>query len=339
MLKAAAWRLFLLHLFLKAALPKTASSPGMKYWISCLTSIFLVPSFLCSDFPAFDWYYLTPKVSCLNGRFMLTSLNPSFAGTNGNTRGQLTVGSENGFSGRSVSAATDFYLPKTGGGVFMNCYSASARRTFGGPSPAATTNRLEAGYAQHILPAGGRMTLIPSLSVSFYELGFDGSAQGSGFPEFPPAASQSFRLRTGFLLRHGHFYAGASASQLIYGSGFQVDDRAPAITIHTSWNAYVSKRTMVNFFFSAVSDGYATSMRIGAGAVLWKYLFVDFAAREEAGILAVGFRHPLLTVALSIDGAYMKSAKAVFSGRTELGVSYTLRNRENRDKLVDFEQW
>jgi len=289
----------------------------------------------------------------LNSNQSLLCLNPSFAGSNGGFRNQVSFRNQwPNLSGRVITFlnSADVYLSPAKAGIGASViYDEMWLGVY-------TSSLYSLSYAQHLLFYGGKLKLIPSLQMSYGHRKLDVSQMNIGVelsdprhgylwdPTGPGPVYEKtyFDVSAGFLINYQEkLFVGASFFHLNQADvGFAGAQGLPhKVNLHTSYNMECNKNLRLQFFalMNVQQDFYTT--RLAVNALLYDHLITGLACSNyESAILSAGYRNPLFTFLLGYDLTISKLAGNTV-GSWEMHASYNLRSKELRRSVTSFETW
>jgi type IX secretion system PorP/SprF family membrane protein len=282
------------------------------------------------------------EFSVTNTNQSLLSLNPSFAGSNGFIRNQLSIGSQ--WTKRSQVAGFynntfDMYLKPIKAGIAVagqvaNFYQGTIRDYAVGVT-----------YAQYFAFSDGKNKLVPSVQAFYRHLSLDYTALHlDDFKHSPPNGSGEkcnyLDLNAGFLYSHAdRLFVGGS----IYHLNSPVPDIAlkykisPLYSINGSYNFLLGESSLLQVMYVYTKQESSYNSRLGANLLLAKHLLLG-AGYGSRDILYSNIGCRDSTYAISIGYAVSLSgfSKQTYSG-WEVHFSYNLRSKGRRSELISFE--
>lgn len=294
------------------------------YYFLVVLSLFLQNSF------AQDQIFLNPNQA-------LVSLNPSFAGSNGGIRNQSTFSNYkySNFSYSSFYNGFDAYVKKLDAGIALsylgNFFSGNLSRQ----------QQLSVSYAQHFSITNSALKITPSLQVNYINSYANMDYYNWGQPPLAfVSVRQSVGVSSGVLLNYKGFYAGASVFNINRPDvgNFGSSKLPLRYSFHASYNMVVSENLLLNIVTRLNFQQYYQMGQIGFSALAYKHLVMSLNySTGEIAFANVGYRHKYFAVTAGF--AFSVSRLAPNSKYLEFGLSYTLRNKEQRKTLTDFEKW
>lgn len=297
-------------------------------------------SFFLKNGFAQDQIFLNPNQS-------LVSLNPSFAGSNGGIRNQFSyLNMWPKLDGQYVffSNTMDGYVKKIKAGIAL---TASGSRQF----ELLKSNEISLAYAQHLFLMKGKLKVIPSVQIAYSDNRVSGLTSGGFFgpfsggyyiPSVPPSTQKNVMdISTGLLINYGNFYAGASVFHLnrpdvgLYG----VYRLASRTNVHISYNWRASSQLLLNFKLQYSNQNSFSHMSFNTNALIYKHLIVGASyGISDFVFTTIGYRSSFFSISLGTARTISKLSSNT-ANSYELNLSYTLRNKEERKTLADFERW
>lgn len=272
----------------------------------------------------------------------LLYLNPSFAGSNGGLRNQMayTRLKINSIKSFAFYNGLDYYLNKMHGGVALS-YMTNI------PDKLTKHRELNLIYAQHFSLYSGKLKIIPSLQASYVDdvnaSKVFTNADSIRITVISPWSSERVKkvdFSTGLVINYKTFYAGISVFHI---NGFDLDagkisDLNTRYCFHTSYNMHLHKNLLVNLMIRVYSQNQYYSLETTLNAVFRKHWIVSANnALDKRIFTSIGYRHNFFTATAGYSIPLRKFV-GVFK-LVEFGLSYNLRNKEQRKKLVDIERW
>lgn len=282
----------------------------------------------------------------------LVYLNPSFAGSNGGIRNQLSYRNQwPNMSGTYFTYLNSFdaYIKPIKGGVsFSAMMDDQARGTL-------KTSGLGIAYSQHLSFLDGKLKIIPSLQASYRtkkldltKLNFGDMIDARrGFvwiqPMQEPSQTKScFDFSSGLLANYKNFYLGTSVFHINQpDEGLLGTSKLPyRLSIHSSYNLHLSEKTLINFFVNYQKQQYFEYLNLSINALLFKHFILGagFKSYYSATNIIMGYRNNFYVVSLGYDIS-LSDLSGNTAGLWELMASFNLRNKEQRKILTDFERW
>jgi type IX secretion system PorP/SprF family membrane protein len=286
----------------------------------------------------------------LNSNQSLLATNPSYAGSNGGVRNQLSY--RNQFprmAGNFITLQNSFdtYVRKLKGGVgvtFMH-------DDIGGG--AFRTNVLSLAYARHFTLCG-HMKLIPSLQVSYGE-------KQINFLSVSPAANPPQRwgfvwgeqLPSTNLKRYADLSAGliaqlcertmigASVSHITQPDvGVFGPSPLPARVIaHASYDLPETRLGELQFMYRVLAQGKFQEHMVSMNALVSDHLLATAGWRSsDAAFFSIGYRNDYLSVLVGYDYTYSRLASKG-SGSWEAHSGFYLRKHSDEQKKAPFESY
>ncbi|MBL7912372.1 MAG: PorP/SprF family type IX secretion system membrane protein [Bacteroidia bacterium] len=277
-------------------------------------------------------------------------LNPSFAGSNGGIRNQFTYRNQwPNTSGNYVTFVNslDFYLPKVKGGIsVLALHDDQAHGTL-------KTEKLSLGYAQQLSLFDGKLKLIPSLQLSYFEKNLDtrklnfGSyinpRRGFAWSPYtiPNTKKQNIDFSAGLLSNYKNFYLGTAIFHINQpDEGLLGVSKLPyRLLIHSSYNLHVSEKTVFNLFARFEKQQNFEGLSLNMKALLFKHLILGAGCTSDnLANFNFGYRNNFFVVSLGYDMSKFRLLDN-YTGSWEFMASFNLRNKEQRKTLTDFEKW
>ncbi len=287
-----------------------------------------------------------------NTQQSLVYLNPSFAGSNGGIRNQLSYRNQwPNLSGTYVTYLNcfDAYIKPIKGGVsFSAMMDDQARGTL-------ITNGLSISYAQHIYLFDDKLKIIPSIQGSYFRVSLDKTKLNFGDPinsrrcfvwsqptQAPSQTKNYFDFSSGISANYKNLYLGTSVFHINQpDEGLFGTSKLPyRLSIHSSYNLHLSEKTLINFFVNYQKQQCFEYLNLSINALLFKHLIIGsgFKSNYSAANFNAGYRNNYFVLSYSYDIDISKLSGNT-AGSWEFMASFNLRNKEQRKTLTDFERW
>lgn len=307
-------------------------------------SIYFSWSFLAISLTAF-----AQDVTFFSSNQPLTSINPSFAGSNGLLRVQTSYQQESyrysNYSDVVFFGGADGYIKRLNAGVGLSVISQS---DIGG---IYKTTQVNAIYAQHFSLMDNKLKIIPSFQVTYGEKRVDlshftfgnmGSTSVWGYTE-PKGRKDYFDGSAGLLVNYKNFYGGATVFHLNQPDiNLAGTSKLPArFSAYTSYNLHVSERTLINFSARLEAQHAYNYAQLAVNAVLFKHLIAGVGYTPDGYhplLICLGYRNNFMSASMSYQGDF-PTLHGQLPGRAGVNLSYNLRNKEQRKQLTNFESW
>jgi type IX secretion system PorP/SprF family membrane protein len=283
----------------------------------------------------------------------LVYLNPSFAGSNGGIRNQLSYRDQwPNLSGTYFTYLNSFdaYIKPLNGAIAVSVLHDNVLHG------QLKTNVLNLVYAQHFSLLEGKLKIIPSLQASYFRLTLDNTKLNFGdainprrnncFAAQPiaiPSQSKSnFDFSSGLLTNYKNFYFGTSVFHINQpDEGLLGTSKLPyRLSIHSSYNLHLSEKTLINFFVNYQKQDKFDYLHLNVNALFFKHLLVGagFKSSSSACNFNAGYRNNYFVLSLGYDVSLTKLSGNT-AGSWEFMASFNLRNKEQRITLTDLERW
>jgi hypothetical protein len=163
---------------------------------------------------------------------------------------------------------------------------------------------------------------------------------GGAYPSGAGIVRRSIGLSSGLLINYKRFYAGASIFNINQPDiGTIGSYKLPLrYSFHASYNIQAAKNLLLNTVMRLNFQQYYQMGQIGLSAVAYKHLMLGLNySTGEVAFVNLGYRHNYF----AITAGYAFSTNRIMPGFNlfEFGLSYTLRNKEQRKTLTDIERW
>jgi len=285
----------------------------------------------------------------------LINLNPSFAGSNGGLRNQLS------YQNQWPSAPFDNNV------TYLNTFDAYVKPLSAGIAFSALCNNQLKGenkinsysfsYAQHISLKGGDLKIIPSVQFGYgrrlYSPGpttylnsnpaISTGNTGIILTVIPETSEKNYLdFGSGFMITYRNkFYGGFSLNHInqpdIGTSEIEILPRT--FNIHLSYNWSISEKAQLQFFYGHYQQGLSSASQVSVNAVLFQHVMGGIGYGNGDNILFnLGYRHNYFSVVAGY--AITKSILVPVNYTTwELHASFNIRNKDQRKALTSFESW
>ncbi len=293
--------------------------------------IFLVLIF-CNESFAQSPIFLNPNQS-------LVALNPSFAGSNGFVRNQLSFRSF-AYGSTALNNSADIFLRPLQGGLAL---SYTRGDLLGGFIQMNTGNFV---YAQHLSFMEENLKVVPSVQVTY---GYSSSNWwGPAIQPLPQVSTGAYYdSGAGLLVNYKKdLYLGASVLHLNEPMVFEDRGGWPfsyvlhrTFQFHGAYTFHLSDRTLLQAFARHVVQREYRLTQLSANMIIREHLIAGagYLSGDVAQVNA-GYRANLFSIVLGYDLSFSKLAGNT-SGSWELHASFNLRNKENRRSLTGFERF
>jgi type IX secretion system PorP/SprF family membrane protein len=309
----------------------------MKKAISLFFALLLNPSF------AQDVAFLNPNQSII-------LLNPSFAGSNGGFRNQLSYRNRwPALSGNYITYANsaDVYIKRARSGIAVTYQVDDEMRG------TLKTSMLSLAYARHFEFREGDLKIIPSVQGSYGQLSLDRSKLHFGDPIHPrygmfwtsaavlPSANTQFLdLNTAALVSYKNkLYAGAGVKHLTEPDiGLIGPSPLPRrYFLHASYNTTFAEKFPVQLFYHAEAQNQYFNHQLMVNTALFRQILIGAGYQSSSTLqCSLGYRREYFSILLGYDVDVSRLA-----GNTapswELHAAFSLRKSEVRKTFTSFE--
>ena len=283
----------------------------------------------------------------------LVYLNPSFAGSNGGIRNQLSYRDQwPNLSGTYFTYLNSFdaYIKPLKGAIAVSVLHDDASRGL------LKTDVLNLVYAQHFSLFGGKLKIIPSLQASYFRLTLDKTKLNFGVPidprrgifwgpptiAVPSQTKSNFDFSSGILANYKNLYFGTSVFHINEpDEGLLGTSKLPyRLSLHSSYNLHLSEKTLINFFVNYQKQDKFDYLHLNVNTLFFKHLLVGAGFKSSASITNIhaGYRNNNFVLSLGYDVSLTKLSGNT-AGSWEFMASFNLRNKEQRKTLTDLERW
>lgn len=215
------------------------------------------------------------------------------------------------------------------------------------------TEKLSLGYAQQLSLFDGKLKLIPSLQLSYFEKNLDtrklnfGSyinpRRGFAWSPYtiPNTKKQNIDFSAGLLSNYKNFYLGTAIFHINQpDEGLLGVSKLPyRLLIHSSYNLHVSEKTVFNLFARFEKQQNFEGLSLNMKALLFKHLILGAGCTSDnLANFNFGYRNNFFVVSLGYDMSKFRLLDN-YTGSWEFMASFNLRNKEQRKTLTDFEKW
>ncbi len=286
----------------------------------------------------------------INTNQSLVYLNPSFAGSNGYFRNQLSYRNQwPNLSGQFVTYANtfDFYVDAMKGGFAIT--SITDDQSHG----TLKTSSFNFIYAQHLNLR--KLKIIPSLQAGYVMKTLDKTKLNYGdmidfrtkevwenIGIIPKNSIHYIDLSSGLLINYNSFFAGASVLHMNEPLvGLSKEIKLPIRTnFHASYNFINWPRSIFNFSILGIKQQDFYLLRLQLQSLLFKHLILGAGYDNNYGIsFLAGYKHNYFSAQLGYDFGTSKFSGNNSAGSYELHLSFNLRKKSERDSIVTFEKW
>jgi type IX secretion system PorP/SprF family membrane protein len=288
------------------------------------------------------------EMNILQTNQSLVALNPSFAGSNGLLRNQLSCRNQwPNISWNYVRCVNTFdtYLRPIKAGIAVTgdyeTQGAGLMKNTG----------FGVAYAQYIKLKSERAKIIPSVQAIYRQFVIDytgltfGGSPGFIWNSTQPSSAQEKRsyldVNAGLLYTlDDRLFLGVAASHITSPKLDLTYDYnvSPAYSFYGSYNFVLSERCVFQIMFNAAKQNNFSTSRLGANVVLWKHFMAGGSwLSGDAMALNAGYRANTFVFLVGYDLTYGRLA-GNSAGSWEFHASYNLRNKDNRTKLTSFEK-
>jgi len=286
-------------------------------------------------------FFCVLNVSAQDPYFMnvnqsLLALNPSYAGSNGGFRNQIShTLADNGSGIRNNRKAVDFKIHSlnAGLGFVINSY----REGF------ALTN-LELGfiYAQYFPIYGGTHTVVPSVKISHVTR----TVNDPAFGPFSGRSEQTGDISAGFLFNYSKefnfglywFHMNQPGNENTLG---KVESR---YLFHMSYTIQLTKKDMVQIFYRSDIQGTTIKSQVLAHFLLARNLIVNVGLDAKGrGCGGVGFKAGVFSALVGYDASlpdygYIGASNGLQNGNWEIHGALLISNKTTRGTMQPFDK-
>ncbi len=287
----------------------------------------------------------------VNNQQSLVYLNPSFSGSNGGIRNQLTYRNQwPNLSGTYVTLNNSFdaYIKPIKGGISLNLFSDDQARG------ALRTNAFSFVYAPFFSFLENKLKIIPSFQFRYFNKILDRGRLNYGdmidarrglvwlAPGLVPKAKvENYDLSSGLLVNYKNTFFGASVFHMNEpDEGFIGQSKLPyRFNLHASHNYFASENLLLHFYTQYTKQHYFELLKLQTSALLYKHFIVSAGINNHRNLMfGTGYRHHLFCLTLNYDVSFSKLSGNT-AGSWELNASFNLRNKEKRKEIFCFENW
>ncbi len=286
-----------------------------------------------------------------NSNQSLVYLNPSFTGSNGYIRDQVSFRNQwPAISSNYITAANcfDVYVKPMRAGIgIITSYDDQARGTIVWKSIGLT-------YAQYFYSKSKKLKIVPSLQASYIMGSLDKSKLSFGYQvdprrgfywnssEIVPSSNKNnVDISAGLMMNYKKFYVGFAAFHINQPDiGFLGVSKLPCrFSVHASYNFFVKEKNIIQVFARYDQQMNFKYVALKVNALLAKHLMVGTAISSADQInMNLGYRHNLFAISLGYDRWYNTSYLRGLDA-WEVHASLNIRHKENRRELGNFEEW
>jgi type IX secretion system PorP/SprF family membrane protein len=282
---------------------------------------------------------LSQDAMFINSNQSLINLNPSFAGSNGGIRNQLSYRSPHSPSLSYYTCANsfDFYLKPLRGGLALSIVADNFSNGF------LKNTIYGLAYAQHLSFLEGHLKIIPSVQLNY----------GSKTENLEGIISPNSNVP---LITHKSYFSGGAGFLVDYKRDFKVgaylfnvnqpDDglfgysRLPyRMLLHASYTKHLSQTSFVQFFGRYDRQQFYNRIAVNANLLFCKYYIAGLGyVNRDAAAFNLGIRTDIFTLQAGYEITISKLAGNT-AGTWEFHVAFNLRSKELRHELTNFENW
>ena len=287
----------------------------------------------------------------LNTNQSLVYLNPSFAGSNGGVRDQLSYRSQwPGLSSNYVTYLNSFdvYIKPLKAGVAVSVIHDDAGRG------TLKTRQFSITYAQHLSFADGKLKIIPSLQLGGGMKNLDrdnlhfGDMIDSRYgviwndPQFFPNTTKLyFNASGGFLANFKKdLYVGAyvfNFNQPNIGL-LGVSKLPPRLLLHASYNIHLSEQTSLQIFYRYNQQQNIVFNQLSANAIFKNHFIAGVRYLSNyLALVNLGYRWSFFTLMGGYDINFSKYGLG--AGSWEIHTSFSFANKEKFKAKGNFENY
>ncbi len=308
--------------------------------------------------PLFTAIYLLAATSLLsqsvvyeNSNNNLLSLNPSFAGSNGDQRLQLT--SRHQWPYLSLNFVThniayDTYLKSSKSGIGFSFQNDNFAHR------ALLDRRIGVSYSKYFTSKRTGVLIVPSFDVQFIDRSLDvsrlrfgdlidgriGTAYNNRFP-LPTSRKMALAYSAGILIQKNNFIAGFSIRNLnrpdvgMFGSA----RLSTLYNFHFSYTKVLGRNSSLQLFGAQTKQGGFIDRQMRLCAYLNNFLEIGTAFHNyDFYDLIVGFRNSTLAINFTYSARYgvvLAESYDVFN----IGLSYSFGNKNRSNTSLNLETW
>ena len=308
--------------------------------------------------PLFTAIYLLAATSLLsqsvvyeNSNNNLLSLNPSFAGSNGDQRLQLT--SRHQWPNLSHNFVThniayDTYLKSSNSGIGLTFQNDDFAHR------ALLDRRIGVSYSKYFTSKRTGVLIVPSFDVQFIDRSLDvsrlrfgdlidgriGTAYNNRFP-LPSSRKMALAYSAGILIQKNNFIAGFSIRNLnnpdvgMFGSA----RLSTLYNFHFSYTKVLGRNSSLQLFGAQTKQGGFIDRQMRLCAYLNNFLEIGTAFHNyDFYDLIVGFRNSTLAINFTYSARY-GVVRAESYDVFNIGLSYSFGNKNKSNSSLNLETW
>jgi type IX secretion system PorP/SprF family membrane protein len=282
----------------------------------------------------------------LNTNQSLISLNPSFAGSSGGLRDQLSYTDDRSgyYRFATLQNTMDFYVKPLKAGIGLSLVLDDAYMI--------TTGLVQLSYAQH-LQIGAKTRLSPAVSISYgqrnpnegkFLVNEDVDARFSfvwNQQPVMPLPKRYLDAATSILLTHDNLYSVGAAVFHITQPDIGVSGTRPLparLLIHGSYTLEFD-RHLLQFMGLTQFQGRYSLQQLSVQSVLFKhFLFGTGFNTDEMLSVNAGYRNNLFSIVAGYGSTFRKLLGSVGSA-WEVHSAISIKKKELRNPSVSFENW
>jgi type IX secretion system PorP/SprF family membrane protein len=298
--------------------------------------------------------YTAQDATFLNGNQSLVNLNPSFAGSNGGLRNQLSYRNQwPQLTGNIVTYANSFdaYIKPLHGGIAFSALIDDA-----GHGTLKTTD-FNIAYAQHFNFLENKLKIIPSLQFGYSRKSLDVTNLHFGDMIDPragyvwnnrttgPSPNISyFDFGTGLLVQYTKdWIVGVSFSHLNQPKvGLLEGQKLPyRLNLHTSYYIHLNDKSMLQLFYRYQKQGSYSSNQFCLNSIIAKHYILGVGYNTYSGpMFNIGYRNNVLNIQLGYDvGVSKVNPSVVGPGSWEVQLGFSFLKRKDPTENLTFENW
>jgi type IX secretion system PorP/SprF family membrane protein len=297
----------------------------------------------------FDAYSQDPVF--LNTNQSLIYLNPSFAGSNGGIRNQLSYRNQwPGLSSKYITTLNNFdaYIKPLKAGIAISYLHDDIG------SGILKTNVISVSYAQHFNFLKDKLKIIPSVQLSYGQKNLDVNSLTFSNPITPSIISQwnsdgypiaqrnYFNMGAGLLINYKQdLYVGAYIFNVNQPDvGLMGVSKLPyRLSLNASYNIHISEQAHLQFFYRYQQQQSYSMNQLSANMLFADHFITGLGySGNYTPSISFGYRSKYFTVQLGYDATFSKLAGNT-SHAWEMHASFNLRDNTQRKMHTNFENW
>lgn len=287
----------------------------------------------------------------LNTNQSLVYLNPSFAGSNGRIRNQLSYRNQwPGLSSKYITTLNSFdaYIKSLKAGIAISYLHDNIG------SGLLKTNIISVAYAQHLSFLKDKLKIIPSVQLSYGQKNQDINSLISNNPitpsvvpqwnsdGYPIAQKNYFNMSAGLMVNYKKdLYIGAYVFNINQPDvGLLGISKLPyRLSLNASYNIHISEQAHLQVFYRYQQQQYYSMNQLSANMFFADHFITGLGySGNYTPMINFGYKNNYFTIQLGYDATFSKLAGNT-SHAWEMHASFNLRDNTQRKMQTNFENW